>query len=150
MLKDIYRRAFGGKQGVFHPGTKDADFTAIGNCDRGCPVRWGSRGRNGWRTSGGMAHDQIRPTRAVAYHECRPILREHRRGSAEAEEQGCESTKVDMLPAVNDGDSGPAERPIPVSSILPTGKCAWFSLHQSPLGDFYAGESNPQIPAGLT
>jgi hypothetical protein len=52
---------------------------------------------------------------------------------------------LDMLPAVNGGDSG-SQAPIPVSSILPTGKCAWFSLHQSPVWGLLRWRKQPANP----
>ena len=64
--------------------------------------------------------------------------------------------QLDMLPAVNDGDSG-SGAPIPVSQYLPTGFCAWFSLQKSPCRGLLRWRKQPPNPrrshvhsAGLT
>src|SRR5262249_12908671 len=61
-------------------------------------------------------------------------------------------TNVDMLPALKDGDSGCRETPVPFLFLrpCPRGSALGFRYTSPLFGDFYAGESNPQIPAGLT
>jgi hypothetical protein len=56
-----------------------------------------------------------------------------------------------MLPAVNDGDSGCREIPVPFlfRRHCPRGYLAWFSHVFSPFGDFTL-TTQPPIPAGLT
>src|SRR5262245_55980920 len=60
-----------------------------------------------------------------------------------------------MLSALKDGDSRD-QLPVPVSSRLPTGTCAWFSLHEIPLWGFLRWRANPYprrshvLSAGVT